>query len=310
MTSNKIWPNVMVGRDEELMTSRSKSGTRSRKRNGTNLLHGARVYLSGPMDFVSSREDEMKNGWRNRVGEFLRDLGCIVFDPWKKPAVRGLQEYGREGLDTTVVRDRWTFEDSKKGARTRSGLTGKFSETLHIDLRMVDTSDFTVAYCPTNIYSVGTPHEIAFSRLQRKPVLFVSPPVEFPALDALRDHLRDDKKGSELLVALEQQVPIKANPRGIPSLWYMPLVGGESFFDGFGFDAFRRKYKWHVGPLDEREHSHKPVRPLLPFLHKIAEELPKKWDGRRKDYVRNTDWLLWELDEKARGAEISDAAGE
>ncbi len=31
----------------------------------------------------------------------------------------------------------------------------EFWETLHIDLRMVDTSDFTIAYVPTNIYSVG-----------------------------------------------------------------------------------------------------------------------------------------------------------
>jgi hypothetical protein len=30
------------------------------------LLDGARVYLSGPMDFVASREQEMKHGWRSR----------------------------------------------------------------------------------------------------------------------------------------------------------------------------------------------------------------------------------------------------
>ena len=63
------------------------------------LLKGARVYLSGPMDFVASREDEMRFGWRSRVGKFLRDLGAVVFDPWDKPEVRGLYEYGREGLN-------------------------------------------------------------------------------------------------------------------------------------------------------------------------------------------------------------------
>ena len=65
------------------------------------------------MDFVASREEEMKNGWRTRVGAFLRARGCIVFDPWQKPAVRGLQEYGREGVDTAKARDAWTFEDSR-----------------------------------------------------------------------------------------------------------------------------------------------------------------------------------------------------
>jgi len=54
------------------------------------LLQGARVYLSGPMDFVISRAAEKQFGWRNRVGEFLQALGVTVFDPWFKPDVREL----------------------------------------------------------------------------------------------------------------------------------------------------------------------------------------------------------------------------
>ena len=37
-----------------------------------NHLQGARVYLSGPMDFVASRATEKKFGWRNRVGDVIR----------------------------------------------------------------------------------------------------------------------------------------------------------------------------------------------------------------------------------------------
>ena len=70
-----------------------------RKQPKRNLLAGARVYLSGPMDFVASREEEMKFGWRTRVGAFLQARGCIVFDPWQKPGVRGYADYGREGVD-------------------------------------------------------------------------------------------------------------------------------------------------------------------------------------------------------------------
>ena len=286
--------------------------TEKKKTESRNLLEGTRVYLSGPMDFVASREEEMKNGWRTRVGAFLRERGCIVFDPWEKPGVRGLGEYGREGLDTTKARESWTFEDSRSGAKARSKLTGKFWETLHIDLRMVDTSDFTIAYCPTNIYSVGTPHEIALCRQERKPVLFVSPPVEFPALDKLRSHLetQKDKQALELLATLENQVPIKPNTKGIPSLWYMPLVGGESFFDGFGFDDYRGKFKWPSdGPLDVRETNHKPVRPLLAFLDTLTHTLPKKWDAKRNDYVTNDDWLLWELEYKGSGAAVTGPHG-
>ena len=58
----------------------------------SNLLRGARVYLSGPMDFVASRAAEKQSGWRNRVSEFLQGMGVTVFDPWFKPDVRGLHE--------------------------------------------------------------------------------------------------------------------------------------------------------------------------------------------------------------------------
>ena len=71
---------------------------RSKSKDG--LLTGARVYLSGPMDFVASRTAEKQFGWRNRVSQFLQTMGTTVFDPWFKPDVRGLHEYGREDVKT------------------------------------------------------------------------------------------------------------------------------------------------------------------------------------------------------------------
>jgi hypothetical protein len=261
------------------------------------LLDGGRVYLSGPMDFVASRADEKRYGWRNRVGEFLRELGVTVFDPWFKPEVRGFHEYGREGETTTDDRNRWTFEKSESGAAARAYCRERFWQTLHIDLRMVDTSDFTISYCPTNIYSVGTPHEIILCRQQQKPVLFVSPHVEFPAVDELRGHLESngDEVALELLERVEAEVPIRPNPSAIPSLWYMPLISGEHFFDGFGFDRYRETFNWEDIPLDDHEAAHPPVNPLLPFLESLNEVLPKKWDRATSRYVPDDDWLLWDL---------------
>jgi hypothetical protein len=273
-----------------------------------NFLRGARVYLSGPMDFVASRADEKKLGWRNRVGDFLRSFGAVVFDPWFKPSVRGLQEYGLEDVNTIDVRETWTFEPGQKGDETRSACAEKFWETLHIDLRMVDTSDFTIAYVPTNIYSVGTVHEIVLSRLQWKPVLFVSPSVGFPSLDRLREHLRNDAEGLALLDKLATEVPIKPNPRGIPSLWYMPLIGAGNFFDGFGFADYAERFGWQAASMDEREKVHPPRNPLLPFLEKLSHEVPKRWDNKLKQYVPNDDWLLWELESAdAHGEIVKDA---
>jgi len=169
-----------------------------------------------------------------------------------------------------------------------------------------DTSDFTISYCPTNIYSVGTPHEIIMATIQHKPVLFVSPPIVFPSLQQLRDHLKTDPRGTELLQKLAREIPIKENPRGIPSLWYIPLVGGENFFDGFGFARYRKKYGWRQElAIDEHERRFPPQRPLLPFVEKLNRELPKKWDGKLGKFVPDDDWLLWDFNTpKIRGKHV------
>jgi hypothetical protein len=278
--------------------------TKHPKRDGAhNLLEGARAYLSGPMDFVASRAFEKRYGWRNRVAEFLASLGVTVFDPWNKPPVKGFDMYGEEDVKSVQTREDWTFQGGNKGAASRSKCAEAFWETLHIDLRMVDTSDFVVAYCPTNIYSVGTPHEIVVARQQRKPVLFVSPPVMFPSLSALRKRLSGDAESLRLLDQIASEVPIKENPRGLPSLWYMPLVGSENFFDGFGFAQYRERFDWADETVnDQRESQTSPQRPLLPFIEAIAKgKLPEKWDRRTREFIKNDDWLLMDH-ALARGA--------
>ena len=274
-----------------------------------NLLSGSRVYLSGPMDFVASRANEKKYSWRTRVDEFLIKLGVVVFNPWSKPDVRGLDNYGREGIDTAEIRDKWTFEQTAVAAKKRATITGKFWETLHIDLRMVDTTDFVVAYCPTNIYSVGTPHEIALCRSERKPVLFVSPPIIFSTLKRLKDHLKGDVNGEKLLDEFIAESGVKENPKGIPSLWYMPLVGGEYFFDGFGFAPYRKQFKWKRIPLDDHEDRYEIRNPLLPYLEKLNSKLPKKWDNKFNRFVRNDDWLLWHFKTRITGTTIEEPIG-
>jgi hypothetical protein len=265
-------------------------------------LRGARVYLSGPMDFVVSRPDEAKFGWRRRIGQVLNDMGVIVFDPWEKPDVRWFHEYGKEKEDSQdQIKRLWTYDPSPAGQEARAWCASRFWQTLHVDLRMVDTADFLVAYCPTTTYSVGTVHEIAMARLQRKPVLLVTPRVVLPELEQLREHLKSDVRGRALLSGLERKLPLKANPDAIPSLWYMPLLGGHNFFDGFGFDALRNKFAWQVGPLDYAEKNSPPLRPLLPFLLSLeAGQKPQKFSLGMQTTLDDDDWLIWDIRRKPR----------
>jgi len=262
---------------------------------GKNLLEGARAYLSGPMDFVASRAVEKRYGWRNRVRQFLTHYGVTVFDPWHKPLVRGLVAYGEEDERSVELRNLWTFEPGPAGAEARAQCAASFGETVHIDLRMVDISDFIIAYCPTNIYSVGTPHEIIVATQQHKPVLFVSPPVEFPALRKLEELAARDDRLRELIETLKREVPIRENPHGIPSLWYLPIVGSDNFFDGFGFAGYRETFDWEVDGITRQELDHPPQRPLLSFLERLAGgHYPRRWDARDKEFKDDDDWLLLE----------------
>jgi hypothetical protein len=266
-----------------------------------NLLRGARVYLSGPMDFVASRAEEKAFGWRNRMTRYLRSRGAVVFDPWNKPEIRGLEGYGREDEHTHATRERWTFRDDAAGAAERAACAEWFWPILHIDLRMVDVADFVIAYVPTNVYSVGTPHEIILARQQHKPVLMVCPPVRFPALERLRAAVAGNAEGEAALAELERSVPIKENPAGIPSSWYMPLLNGEHFFDGFGFGlpGFADEVGWDAErERDAHERDDALQRPLLPFLEQLVEgRTPAKWDRHRCAYAHDDNWLLLDLGE-------------
>jgi hypothetical protein len=189
------------------------------------------MYLSGPMDFVGSRIIEKFYGWRSILTPVLRALGVTVLDPWNKPAIRGHREYGKEGVAPSKERyaaDFWTNKE------TRARFETDFWETVHIDCRMTDLADAVIAFVPTNIYSVGTVHEIVLARSQFKPVLMISPPVNydfFPEIASLPEETKRVLKFYGL----------KENPAGIPSQWYGNVVGGNNMFDGFGWEALRFK---------------------------------------------------------------------
>ena len=261
------------------------------------ILKGVRVYLSGPMDFLPAREEDKKLGWRSRIKKFLKQFDCVVYDPWSKPIIVGQNTYGKDYEYSNKVREQWTFSDDQAGKALRADLCDLFYPTVHINRRMVDICDFIIAYCPTNIYSVGTVNEIVRARSQNKPVLLVSPSVEYPALNQLTEHLKqiDDEEGLQLLNQLKKEAFIKANPYGVPSPWYIGILPEDYFFDGFGFALYpelAKENNWTRTYLDEVEEKRTPLRPLLPYLENLNKEIPKRYDRVHKDSVENADWMI------------------
>jgi hypothetical protein len=59
-------------------------------------------------------------------------------------------------------------------------------------------------------------------------------------------------------------------------------------------------------PINIQKERHPPKNPLLPFLEKLTESIPKRWDNKLKRYVASDDWFLWELDnsQKQRGGSV------
>jgi hypothetical protein len=179
------------------------------------------------MDFVGSRVVEKYFGWRAIVTPILKALSIAVLDPWNKPRVLGHSiDYGREGLLPAKERYEADFWISHQ---TRARFEQDFWETVHIDLRMTDISDFLIAFAPTNIYSVGTVHEIITARNQLKPVLLISPPISYDFFPELKDLSAEQKKALKFY-------GLKENPQGLPSQWYGNIVGGHNMFDGFGWE--------------------------------------------------------------------------
>ncbi len=281
---------------QKILANRSKALKKK-----ANILANATVYLSGPMDFVASRVEEKKTGWRNRVAEFLEKRGTRIYDPWNKPDVLGMPHYGKEDEFSTEKRQNWSYDDTEEGEHIRDELGSEFWPTMHIDLRMVDTADFLVSYCPTNVYSVGTVHEIIMASLQHKPILFVSPPVVFHSLEKLEKLLaqKGNSEAKALLDQLKIEAPLRPNPQALPSMWYMALLDGHYFFDGFGFARYMKEFNWKYGDLDKREEDFPPKRPLLRYLEKLDHEIPKKHDLEQNKMVENADWLVFEPEKEA-----------
>lgn len=119
-----------------------------------NLLSKTRTYLVGPMEYLDGQ------GWRETLTPELEKMGIVVFNPYKKPFIKDVQE-GAE------VRERMEIA-AKEG--DYNYLCEKFREIRIFDLNLVDRSDFIVAHISPRIASWGSAEELVTANRAKKPI--------------------------------------------------------------------------------------------------------------------------------------------
>jgi hypothetical protein len=74
----------------------------------------------------------------------------------------------------------------------------------------------------------------------------------------------------------------------------MGILHADYFFAGFGFARYQPELGWKSSPLDELERQICPKRPLLSYLDKLDQRIPKRYDYRLHRAIVNDDWLIFE----------------
>lgn len=119
------------------------------------LLH-TRGYLCGAMDRVADGGEE----WRIALQKELCDLGIFWLDPTHKPI-----DIGVEDADNRVAVERLKREGRYNDA------ADAYRAVRHVDLRMVDISDFLVVNIDLDVHACGTYEELFLANRQKKPII-------------------------------------------------------------------------------------------------------------------------------------------
>jgi len=125
-----------------------------------NKLRGSTCYLIGPITFA--KDDGVE--WRQDVTRRCESLGITCLDPTNKPQGLG-QEVGIEKHTVKMWKESGQYDKVRDFVK----------KYRRVDLRMIDLSDFVIAYIDTNIFMFGSVDEIVTAERQCKPVLCVLP---------------------------------------------------------------------------------------------------------------------------------------
>ena len=119
-----------------------------------NILERTKTYLVGHMQYASGRD------WREYAEEELSPLSITIFNPYKKPFVKDVDEDERTREKVQRDMERGFYSDvAERMKRIRS-----------YDLNLVDRSDFIIAHIIPEVASWGSSEEITTAVRMKKPI--------------------------------------------------------------------------------------------------------------------------------------------
>ena len=122
-----------------------------------NLLEKTKTYLVGHMQYSEGRD------WREYVEKELEQLNITVFNPYKKPFLKDVDE-------DDAARQKMA-DDMENGYY--NDVAERMTTVRSYDLNLVDRSDFIIAHLLPDVASWGSAEELVAAVRVKKPI-FVS----------------------------------------------------------------------------------------------------------------------------------------
>lgn len=162
-----------------------------------NILNKTCTYLAGPIQFTVDGGRE----WRKDITPLLKDIGIEVLDPTDKQC-----KYKSEGSDNVLI-----WKQMRENGEYEKLYEYIKNEIIRPDLRMVDVSDFLIAFVHQDIHTCGTYHEIINAINQKKRIFLLSESIDtvpgwllglikpcyvFSSIESIVEHLKNINNGT------------------------------------------------------------------------------------------------------------------
>lgn len=123
-----------------------------------NILYGASVYLSGPIEYANDHGI----GWRTKFANLASNMELNILDPTNKP----------KHLFSETAKEKYNTKQLKQN-NDLAGLRQFAKNIRRVDLRLVDLSSILVAYIDPKVHMFGTIDEVITAERQQKPLLAI-----------------------------------------------------------------------------------------------------------------------------------------